>query len=313
MKKSAKILSVVLILSMIFSFSAFAAKDALTVVSVKCGEADLKDSTVDGSAAINIVFSNNVTTDKNGESTLLATNTQKIAVRDSAGTAAPATVSAGADEKTITVTLGGLAKGNYTLEIDKELTAKNEATLGETLTYAFQVKGEGGGKGDGKGDGSGGGNNPLNVKEITVNGSALKDADLKGNETITITFDRGMTENEEANKALITVKKEDGANANIVVGKVVDKNTVTIELKDLEPGKYTLVLGKDIKANNGNTLGKSNEGKDYEVDFTVRIAETNCDCWCHETGFKAVLWNIYIFFCKLFGANEVCKCGAVHY
>ena len=310
MKKSLKILSVVLILTMIFSFTAFAAKDeALTITSVTSGGKDLEGSKIENAAVISIVFSNNVTDDGTEENALLINNSSKVKVKDASGKAAKSTVAAGADKQTIDVTLGGIDAGDYTLEIGKELKAKNGTELGEKKVYSFKVKGDG----SGNGDGSGGGNNPLTVTSITVSGNNLSGADLKGNETITVVFDRGMTENEEANKALICVKKEDGTKAEINIGKVSDKSTETIELKDLEPGKYTLVLGKDIKANNGNTLGQSNDGKDYTVDFTVRIAETTCECWCHETGIKAILWQIYIFFCELFNLNPVCECGAAHY
>ncbi|MCQ2476034.1 MAG: metallophosphoesterase [Clostridia bacterium] len=36
-----------------------------------------------------------------------------------------------------------------------------------------------------------------------------------------------------------------------------------------------------------------------------------CSCSCHSG--NNILWNIYIFFCKLFGINEYCVCGAKHY
>lgn len=36
-----------------------------------------------------------------------------------------------------------------------------------------------------------------------------------------------------------------------------------------------------------------------------------CSCSCHSEG--NFLWNIYMFFCKLFGINERCACGAKHF
>lgn len=39
-----------------------------------------------------------------------------------------------------------------------------------------------------------------------------------------------------------------------------------------------------------------------------------CKCLCHNSnGLAKTLWKFVIFFCKLFGFNQECKCGAVHF
>ena len=256
MKKQTKILSLLLALLMVFSFSAFAA-EALTVTSVTYNDADLEGATVPAGAEIKLVFSNNVT--ENTE------NIGRIKVKDAEGKAATATPSVGADKNTFIVTLGDLAKGDYTLEIGKEFAAKNGSTLGEKKVYSFKVKGSG------SGDGTGGGNNPLTIDSITVDGNSLEGAELKGGETIVIKFSRGMTENAAANAALIRVIKADGtaAECEVIFPENKDeKNNVKVQLGTLEGGSYTLVLDKDIKANNGNTLGE-----DVKVAFTVKAEE----------------------------------------
>lgn len=38
-----------------------------------------------------------------------------------------------------------------------------------------------------------------------------------------------------------------------------------------------------------------------------------CTCLCHAKGIGAVIWKILNFFFKMFGVNQSCACGAVHY
>lgn len=123
------------------------------------------------------------------------------------------------------------------------------------------------GNGDGKGggNGSGGGSNALNVTSVTVNDADLEGAVLQGDITIKIVFDRGMSENFDANCANLKLTKDDEELAATV--SEGDKGVYNIELGSAEAGNYVLVIGSEVKANNGNTLGE-----DYKVSFTVEGA-----------------------------------------
>ena len=259
MKCKARVLALLLALLTAFSLTAVAA-DALTITSATYNGADLEGATVPAGSDVTLIFSNNVT-----DESVLANNISKIKVKDAEGNAASATVSAG-DKNTFVVTLGSdLAKGSYTLTIGKELQAKNGTTLGQKVEYSFTVKGSG--------TGGGGGDNPLNVESVQVNGEPLEGAELQAGDKIVIGFSRGMTENVEANLALIKVLKEDGTAANFEAAANTDpdnanaKREYIVTLGENESGSLTLVLGKGIKANNGNTLGE-----DVKVAFAFKAA-----------------------------------------
>lgn len=73
---------------------------------------------------------------------------------------------------------------------------------------------------------------------------------------------------------LIRVLKADGTEAPIEVTYPKDKTDdvakkqFTVTLSELEGGSYTLVLGANMQANNGTTLGEN-----VTVSFTVKAAE----------------------------------------
>ena len=246
---------------MAFSFSALAA-EALTVAATYDG-ADLEGATVPAGGAITLTFSNNVTDDN-----VLAGNKDRIKVKDAEGAEAASTVSPEGNNAFV-VTLGDLSKGSYTLTVGKELTAKNGNTLGTKVEIAFQVN-----KGTGSGTGGGGGNNPLNFVSAKANGADLAGAELAASGSITVTFDRGMTENQEANFAQIGIYNAAGEKVTGVTftdfTKDDDGNSYTVlSYSGLAGGAYTLKLGGGLKANNGNTLGE-----DVTINFTVKAAET---------------------------------------
>ena len=58
--------------------------------------------------------------------------------------------------------------------------------------------------------------------------------------------------------------------------------------------------GDDVCDNCGETVEVENPSE-------------NCSCDCHKTGISKFFFNLIIFFSKIFGANKVCACGAVHY
>ena len=265
MKQKTRVLSVLLALVMAFSLTAFAA-EALTVTATYNG-ADLEGATVPAGSDITLAFSNNVT-----EESILQSNISKIKVKiknddGSEGDAVSATVSV-SDKTTLIVTLGAdLAKGSYVLTIGKDLTAKNGTTLGSKFERNFTVKGSG--------SGTGGGNNPLTVESVLVNGEPLEGKELEAGAQIVIQFARGMTDNAEANFEQISVLKADGTKAAFEIETNKDKSNENAKREYIitlgeneEGGAFTLVIGADVKANNGNTLGE-----DMKIAFTFKAAE----------------------------------------
>ena len=236
-------------------------EETISLVSAKVGDTDLKGSKIPAGSEITMTFSNNVT-----DESVLANNISKIKVKTADDAAADATVSAGSDKAVFIVTLGSnLAKGDYKLTVGKDLTAKNGKKLGEKVEISFSVKGDG--------SGTGGGNNPLDVVSVKAGDAALEGAELEASGTIVITFSRGMTENQAANFEQIGIYNEKGEKVEGVTftdfTKDSEGNTYTeLTYNDLPGGSYTLKLGKDLKANNGNTLGE-----DATYSFTVAGAE----------------------------------------
>ncbi len=304
MKQTSKTLSILLALLMIFSVTVSAAggnggggNTPLTLDSVKVGDSDLAGAKIPAGSEIALSFSNNVT-----DSSVLAGNISKITVAGSNGASASATVAPGTDNKVLLVTLGSLSKGAYTLTVAAGVTAKNGNSLAEPVSISFNVN-----KGDGSGDGtgSGGGNNPLSFVSAKADGKDLSGATVAATGTITITFDRGMTENQADNFAQISILDKDGKKVDGVTfsdfTKDDDGNSFTVlSYKDLAAGDYTLKLGKDLKANNGNTLGKA-----VTVNFTVKAAESKDDDKVSgiTTMINAILnviKSIFNFFAKLF-------------
>lgn len=67
------------------------------------------------------------------------------------------------------------------------------------------------------------------------------------------------------------------------------------------------VAVKSHKDDNGDY--KCDYGCGYEFDNAVE----NCSCSCHKSGISKLFFNIILFFQKLFGTNQECKCGVAHY
>ena len=262
MKQTSKALSIILALLMIFSVTVSAAA-SLTLDSAKIGDVDLSAATtIRSNDVIDLVFSADVTSDE----AILAANLAKVKVRNAAGDAVNGPTVSVVAKKKLSVSLNGIDKADYTLTIGKKFQDVNGNTLAADVSIPFTVN-----KGDGSG--SGGGNNPLTFGGAKVNDADLSGATLKGNETITLQFDRGMKTYETDNAALITVKKADGSAASYTVLPVDDSNDTTkqqikVQLGGLEDGDYTLTIGKNLKANNGNTLGTK-----VEINFTVKGEE----------------------------------------
>ena len=285
MKQTNRTLSLLLAILMLFSVAttAFAAggNNTLTLVSAKVGDADLEGAKIGAGSEITLTFSNNVT-----DASVLAGNIGKIKVKDSSNADATASVAPGADNTVFIVTLGDLAKGSYTLTIGQNLTAKNGNTLGTKVEISFQVK-----KGTGDGTGGGNGESPLELVSVKAGDKDLAGAELESSGTITITFSRGMDENQAANFEKIGIYDKDGkkvANVSFSDFQKPDTNSkgsyTVLTYKNLATGEYTLKLGKDLKANNGNTLGKAEnitftvkDKDDEKVNFIRSILDTIAD------------------------------------
>ena len=275
MKKTSSVLSVLLALLLIFSVTLpAAAAGGLTLESAKIGDTLLEEATeIRGNAEILLTFSGNVTDDS-----VLAFNIGKVKVLDATGSAVSSVTVAKSGTKKLTVSLGGVEKADYKLTIGKEFKDVNGNTLGTKVEIPFTVN-----KGDGTG--SGGGHNPLTFGGAKVGDADLSGATLKGNELITVQFDRGMKTYEADNAALIGVYKADGTKADYTVLPVDDtdnvaKQQVKVQLNGLAGGEYTLKIDKNVKANNGNTLGQ-----DVTVSFTVEAEEQGQDGGNDATSF----------------------------
>ncbi len=286
MKKTTSVLSIILALMMVFSVISSAA-EALTLTSVMAGSVDMLASEspeILSGDDIVLTFSNNVT-----DESVLAGNIANISVTDSEQSpVSTVSLSEGTERQSIVVSLGDISKGSYNLVIGT-VTAKNKSTY-EGISIPFTVK-------KGTGGGTGGGNNPLAFVGATVNGESLGSAELEGTETIAIAFDRGMKTNETENAKLICVVKADGTKADYTVLAVDDsqdetKRIVNVKLNGLEGGEYTLKIGADVKANNGNTLGE-----EKTISFTVKAQEEEPEE--EPTGFQAFINAVVAFFTNI--------------
>lgn len=265
MKQTAnRSLSILLALLMLFSaMTMAAAAGSLTLESATIGDTPLAEATtIRGNDEILLTFSGKVT-----DESILGFNIGKISVKDSSGnTVSSVTVSPSGNKKFI-VSLGGLAKATYTLQIGKQFKDVDGNTLGQQVALTFTVNK---GNGDGSGTGTGGGNSPLSFVSATADGKDLENAELAATGTITVTFDRGMTKYQTENFAQISIldkdgKKVDGVTFTDFTKDANDNSYTVLSYKDLAAGTYTLKLGKDLKANNDNTLGKA-----VNISFTVK-------------------------------------------
>ena len=131
---------------------------------------------------------------------------------------------------------------------------------------------------DGGGGGGGGnGQSPLNVASVKIADRDLAGATVGREGVITIVFDRGMDKNSEATVGVIYIENV------VAVTKFEGDRTFTVTFSELPKGDYTLVIGKDAKANNGNTLGE-----DYRVNFTVDYSGEEYGETCPSDAFTDV-------------------------
>lgn len=177
----------------------------------------------------------------------------------------------------------GLAQKGMLVDKNKvkcveKLTGEEAVTLIETAHKLLEVK---------TGDTTvkeekGGGNNPLNYiesyvanieNEVSSNVAKIEEEVVfEDGMYIKLVFDRGIVrEHWENNRAQIKLMDKDSNEVEAKVKRIADsdneKSFIFIEpLEGLEKGGiYKILIGKDLKANNGNTLGK-----DLTIEFTVK-------------------------------------------
>ncbi|KAF1085305.1 Cellulosome-anchoring protein precursor [Sporotomaculum syntrophicum] len=171
----------------------------------------------------------------------------------------------------------------YKLIISKDLKANNGNTLGKQVVISFQIKtsgtGSGGGSGSGGGTGGGGGNNPLNfIRALLVDtGKSIEGStDVPVSPKIKLVFDRGVVRDYwDNNQNCITMESSTGNDVAINVSRIsnndAEKEHIYVTPKnDLTRGKtYKLIISKNLKANNGNTLGKQ-----VVISFQVKASSS---------------------------------------
>ncbi len=265
MKQTNRTLSVLLAILMLFSVATTAmAAAGLTLDSAKIGDTDLSAATtIRSNDVIDLTFSADVTSDE----AILATNLTKIKVRNAAGDAVNGPTVSVVGKKKLSVSLNGIEKANYTLTIGKKFQDVNGNTLAADVSIPFTVN-----KGDGSGTGGGNGESPLELVSVKAGDKDLAGAELEPSGTITITFSRGMDENQAANFEKIGIYDKDGkkvANVSFSDSQKPDVNSkgsyTVLTYKNLATGEYTLKIGKDVKANNNHTLEKA-----VNITFTVK-------------------------------------------
>ncbi len=78
---------------------------------------------------------------------------------------------------------------------------------------------------------------------------------------------------------------------------------------------YACSCGDTYVGNETAALGHYDSNGDGQCDSCGKnlSATQVCSCMCHKSGFSGFIWKILKFLYKLFGTNEVCDCGAIHY
>jgi hypothetical protein len=82
--------------------------------------------------------------------------------------------------------------------------------------------------------------------------------------------------------------------------------TYTCECADTYVDDYVNATGHADNDNNGycDTCSETVE---------VETPSDDCDCECHQTGIKKIIYVIILFFQRLLGLNKTCDCGIIHY
>ena len=81
---------------------------------------------------------------------------------------------------------------------------------------------------------------------------------------------------------------------------------------------YTCECGDNYVDDYVNATGHADNDNNGYCDICSETVEVEtpsdyCDCGCHQTGIKKIIYVIVLFFQRLFGLNKTCGCGVIHY
>ena len=81
---------------------------------------------------------------------------------------------------------------------------------------------------------------------------------------------------------------------------------------------YTCECGDNYVDDYVDTTGHADNDNNGYCDICSETVEVenpsdNCNCGCHQTGIKKIIYVIVLFFQHLFGLNKTCDCGIAHY
>ena len=127
-------------------------------------------------------------------------------------------------------------------------------------------------------------------------------------------------ENLDHNKGKETVTKEATCQEN---GEVVafcnlclydiKYSTPKVDCKDGNNDKKCDWCGKDLTPPATEDPGTGDSGTETDKPSTPEVPSVNCDCGCHATGIKNLLFKFLLFFQKFLKLNSTCDCGKAHY
>ena len=81
---------------------------------------------------------------------------------------------------------------------------------------------------------------------------------------------------------------------------------------------YTCECGESYVDNYVDTTGHADNNHNGYCDICNETVEVetpsdDCECGCHQTGIKKIIYVIVLFFQRLLGLNKTCDCGVIHY
>lgn len=81
---------------------------------------------------------------------------------------------------------------------------------------------------------------------------------------------------------------------------------------------YTCECGDTYADDYVDTIGHADNDNNGYCDICNETVEVetpsdDCDCGCHQTGIKKIIYVIILFFQRLLGLNKTCDCGTIHY